>query len=195
MEETKKDAVEGSEKSTGITKEQLTLIAAVIAAVVSLFNIFYTTFSQSRLESQKWIQARQDDADKNLRLAVADLTRKLAIGSHRMGWVTWKAVYARDSFSAEDIATYDKDMREVLPDVIAAHLLIAAMDRKTYDKIGPLAEKLYMIDGAIGQAGHDFINSKRQINSKWMELYNLCLKYQDQLKKEMTEIISAKAPI
>src|SRR5688500_18804007 len=92
-------------------KDWLTLVAAVLAAAVSLLNVTFNSWSQSRLEDRKWVQARQDDSNRNLRVAIVDLARKLATGNQKVQFLTWKARFESENLSIADIDDYDTGMK------------------------------------------------------------------------------------
>lgn len=49
-----------------MSKETITLIAALIAAITSLGNVYFNYLSATSLEREKWEKTREDEARKNL---------------------------------------------------------------------------------------------------------------------------------
>lgn len=112
-------------------KDWLTLAVAILAAVISILNVIFNSWSQSKLENQKWVQARQDDANKNLRMAIIEMARKLATANQLVQFLTWKAKFEPKNLSTTDIDGYDAGMKVLLPDLMTSELTVAAMDKDT----------------------------------------------------------------
>ena len=181
----------GKDNST-LTNEKLTLIAAIVAALASVFGVIYATWSQSNLDEKKWLQARRDDAEKEQRLAIADLAAKLAKGSQKMAWVTWKAKYEPESFSSVDITTYNKEINELFSEISASHLVVAAMNKSAYDKVTPMVYELYDTDSKIALSGAKFRQSKQDGLAELQRLADVTSSYGEKLPKEMVNIINIK---
>ena len=69
------------------------LIGAAIGAVAGLMGAFFTSIVQSRIEEKKWRRSKQDTLSKELRLQIAEVSRKMLVAQHSMEWITW---YARE---------------------------------------------------------------------------------------------------
>jgi len=89
----------------------VSLIIALIGAISGILGGFLAGKQQGRqqleLEHRKWLLVREDDLAKEARLAVADLTRKIASGIHEIVWLAWKAKYFPRQLTQKDILKYD----------------------------------------------------------------------------------------
>src|SRR6266542_2496866 len=104
-------------------KDNVTLIAALIAASTSTGNAVLSSRSATSLESKKWEQARLDQAAANLRLAVADFAKELATASERAMWLTWTAENDSEGLSERELRAYEEDIRVVMPKLFSAQTL------------------------------------------------------------------------
>jgi hypothetical protein len=145
-----------------ITKkiEAGTLVAALIAAVASVSGVGFTLYGTAALERAKWAQARDDEARKNLRLAIADLARELSTLAQRAAWLLWTASHTPGSLAETDLAAYEADARAGLPKLVSAQILLAAHDKPTYDRLLPVVQQFYELDEAIARATTEFRRAK-----------------------------------
>ncbi len=181
----------GKENKT-LTNERLTLIAALVAAFASVFGVIYATWSQSNLEEKKWFQARQDEANKNQRLAVADLAGKMGKAVQQMEWITWMANNEPENFSVADVKTYNKEINELFSEISASHLIIAALNKSAYDKVTPLVYELYGLDTKIALSGAKYKKSKQDGLAELQNLKGAANGYAEKLQKEMVDIINIR---
>jgi hypothetical protein len=145
-----------------MSKETITLVAALIAAITSVGNVYFNYLSATSLEREKWQKAREDDAKKNLRLALADFSRELSTGVQRATWLLWIAENNPSAFSEKDLSTYDEEMRAILPRFLTARVVVAAHDMATYERLSELSNRLYKLDADIAVAGRTFRTSRAQ---------------------------------
>lgn len=129
-----------------------TLVAAIVAASAALVAAYMTVWGQEKLERQKWQQERRDQAEEKRRLAVTELGRLLAIGVQITTWLTWKAVNDTARLTEADLATYETEIKALLPQVVGAHLLVIAHDYTLNATVKDLTDRLYALDGAIARA-------------------------------------------
>jgi len=152
------------------------VIASLIGTVVGgLFGIaggILTGRRQARLEQEKWLQARKDDIEKETRLAVAELARKMAVAVQAMLWFTSKAGNTPQKLSQEDISEYDKAIQDLLPDILSSLMVVSALDTEVSDKMSPLLYRIYEVDGQIAQASTQFETSPQSSVESLAELRN-----------------------
>jgi hypothetical protein len=86
--------------------EYVTLVAALLAAVTSITGIYLSQHGTAELERKRWVQTRQDEANKELRVAIADYARELSMGVQRASWLVWIATYDPEALSRNDFAAY-----------------------------------------------------------------------------------------
>lgn len=161
-------------------KDQLTLtiidkaiIGTFLAFTAFLFNKILEAFRLNQakeLEVFKFAQVQQletfknqlvnkDDAAKSIRLAVADLSRKIASGIHSISWLTWSAKYNPQHFSLINLDEYDKEMHILLGDLVAAHVVLGALDSYKQKALTVIVDKFYELDANIGLAKARYLAS------------------------------------
>jgi hypothetical protein len=177
------------------------ILGALIGAISGLSIALLTGWRQSRLEYQKWLRAREDDQrkwlqekedekQKEIRLAVVELTKKMAIALQAMEWFTWKVKKTPDSLTEEDISAYDEEMKAHLPEIVSSHILVAALSKTKYERLDPLVTELYQLDNQIAQASLMLKKSPQEGTQALVELCTICFRFHKELQKEVSEIIS-----
>src|SRR5262245_38210832 len=111
------------------------LIGASIGALTGLAGGWLSGVRQSKIEHQKWVRANRDTIEKDARLALADLTKKLAAGVHAMCWLSWKAKFEPDKLSERDLSAYDTSMQSLFPDIVGSRVILAALSKETHDLV------------------------------------------------------------
>lgn len=135
-----------------MNQQTAVILGAAIAALVAFCVALYNSRRQSKLEYEKWLRTREDQIDKDFRLAVADLTRKIAQGTHQIIWLAWKAKNEPTNLTEEDFVMYDKKMGELFPDIVGSRIIVAALNRKVHDEITPFVKRLYILDEEVAKA-------------------------------------------
>lgn len=170
------------------------LIGAAIGALSGLGGGYLTGRRQSELERDKWLRARKDEHDKNIRLAVAELTKKLAAGTQEISWLTWKAKHTPDALTATDIANYNNKMAVLFPDIVSARVIVDAIDKSIHARLTPLINKLYSLDENIALAAKDFDSSRKGSVSALAGYYELWLSLDKEILTTVTEIMKLDDP-
>ncbi len=132
------------------------LLAAIIGALAGLVGGYIAGRQQSQLEYQKWHRARLDDLNKEIRLAVAELARKLAITTHSMNWLTWRAEKQAAEFSLEHLEAYDREMHQNLPEIASAFIVLSALSESAAGLMNPLVQEVYNLDVDLAKAGASY---------------------------------------
>ena len=148
------------------------LIGTVIGGFFGIFGGILTGRRQAQLEREKWLQARKDDIEKETRLAVAELTRKMATAIQAMLWFTSKAVNTPSELSREDISEYDKAIQELLPDILASWMTVSALDKGVSKTLRPLVDSIYTVDGRIALASRELETTRESSVAALAELRN-----------------------
>jgi len=104
-------------------------------------------------ERSKWLRAREDAIAQELRLAVLQLSIKMATALHSMCWLTWVAEDHSDHISSDRFKSYDDELHKLLPEIAGSLAAVAALDKDTYKQLAPITEQIYGIDFDIGEAG------------------------------------------
>lgn len=165
------------------------LIGAAIGAISGLTGGYLTGRRQSQLERERWIRSRKDEHQKNLRLAVAELTRKLAVGTHEVAWVTWKAKHAPTELTEEDLSAYNKGMKTLFPDIVGSRVVVDALDKATHTRMTPLVLKLYGLDEQVALAAMLFKDTKKDGIAALADCYDTCLEIDEEILTKVTEIM------
>ena len=187
-----------------IDKETATLIAAALAALVAILNTFLTASRQTKLERERWQRARddemqkwellrQEEAAKAVHVAVAEVGRFLAAGAQAVSWLTWTAVHGPDVVTASDFATYNQTMKVLFPQIVGAHLLLVALDKKTDETINPIVRELYALDEAVAKADLLFAKSPAEGIAALTKCYGACDNYFQSLHTRFKNLLSEKS--
>lgn len=118
------------------------LMGTAIGGLFGIAGAILTGRRQARIEQEKWLQARKDDIEKETRLAVAELTRNIAVAIQAMLWFTAKAGNIPQRISQVDISEYDKAIQQLLPDILSSLMVVSALDTGVSDKMAPLLYRI-----------------------------------------------------
>jgi hypothetical protein len=164
------------------------LIGASIGALAGLGGGWLNGWRQSKIEHQKWVRARYDTIEKDARLALADLTKKLAAGVHAICWLTWKAKYEPEKLSEADLSAYDTSMQTLFPDIVGSRVILAALSKETHDLVSPLVLQLYAFDVRVAEGAALFRRSPADGIKVLATCHDDCLQFDRVLLDEVTRI-------
>lgn len=142
------------------------LLGALFGAIAGLVGGFVTAKQQSKLEEQKSLRARQDEQDREVRLAVAELGRKMATATHSMNWFSWRAVQRPAQFTSADIDAHDQEMHTLLPEMASALLLVSALSETMYKQLKAVVQDVYDLDVELAAAASSFEDSPQPAIAK-----------------------------
>ena len=165
------------------------LIGVAIGALSGLGGGYLTGRRQNQIEREKWLRSRKDEQEKTLRLAIAELTKKLAIGTHTIAWLTWKAKYTPKQLMKDDLANYNREMRTLFPDIVASRAVVVALDKTAHNKMSPLIIKLYSLDGQVAQAAILFEIARQDCIAALAHYYEVDLELDEELLSTVSEVI------
>ena len=168
------------------------LLGATIGALSGLAGGFFTGRRQLKVERDKWLQARKDEIQKDIRLAAAELTRKIAAANHSMVWLTWKAHFQPNDLTKEDISVYDKEMHVLKPEIIGALMNLCALDKSLYDKMNPFVTKTNVLDGRIRIAAISFDASPESTREAIAEFYGAAYPLYNELSQTVADFIGLR---
>jgi hypothetical protein len=163
------------------------LIGTAIGAISGLGGGYLAGRRQTQLEREKWVRSRNDEHEKTLRLALAELTRKLAAGTHAIAWLTWKAKYASTELTEGDLSVYNKDMKALFPDIVGSRIVVVALDKEIHTKITPLILNLYSLDAQVARAGMLFKGARSDCIKAIAQYYEAVLEFDKELLTKVTE--------
>ncbi|HEX9961672.1 MAG TPA: hypothetical protein VGB00_12100 [Pyrinomonadaceae bacterium] len=141
-------------------------------------------------ERAKWAREREDAIGKELRLAVLQLTVKMASALHSMCWLTWGTSEYPDRISSEKIKIYDDELHKGLPEISGSLVSVAALDRGTYDLLHPIVEEFYKIDARIGEAAQKWEKSPPEGRKKFADCYKEAVNFDKDLPNKIADIVS-----
>jgi len=176
-------------------KETVTLIAALIAASASVVTVLLNRWNATSIERMKWVQARDDEAKRNLGITVAEFAREIATGAQRAVWLLWIAENRPGSFSVTDLDSYDADMKAVFPKMFGALVMVAAYDKVAYEKLEYLANRLYEIDADVSMAGTKFRDSSLEGLEALRKQLKPALSFFNELSRHFAKVFDVSAPL
>jgi hypothetical protein len=121
-----------------------TLIGVAIGAIAGLLGGLLTGWRQSRLETQKWLRAREDTVRADTRDALGHLAKTLASAAHSMMWSTYKALNS-GPIEPEELRLYEQEFHEAVSDIVSTQMHIAALDQTLFERITPLVSEAIAI--------------------------------------------------
>jgi lipopolysaccharide export LptBFGC system permease protein LptF len=170
--------------------QTVTLIAAMIAAITSVSNIFLSNWTATSLERTKLKYMRAEEAKKSLRLAVAEFARELSTATQRIRWLVWIVEQDPDSLSEKDFDSYDADIRAMLPRLFTSQVVVAAHDKNTHDRLMSLARWVYRIDSDIGKSRVAFRRSRPEGIKALQKFARDTRNFVDLLPEELAKVVS-----
>lgn len=135
------------------------LMGAVIGGLFGIAGGILTGLRQAKLEKDRWLRTRQDDIERETRLAVAELAKKMAAATQVILWLTAKANLTPNRLTQEDITGYDKDIQGLLPDILGSLMVVSALDPEASEKMSPLRGEIFRVNARIAQASSQFDKS------------------------------------
>jgi hypothetical protein len=165
------------------------LSAAAIGAAAGLLGAFIAAREQRQLDVLRFRHERRTDAEKEKRLAVADLARALSAVLQTMNWFTWDADNRPLRVTPEWVDRYDSEMKRLLPDLMASIAVVAALSERTYLAFDPLVSQALELDAQIGKAAssiHDEPDRTRETVGDLKDpAFSLFRRFRDTLATEM----------
>jgi hypothetical protein len=164
------------------------LVAALIGAISGILGGFLAGRRQLKLEHEKWLLSREDDLAKETRIAVAELTYKLASATHSIVWLGWKANFFPKQLTQDDILKYEEETHGVIPDIVGSLTIISALNSEIYSNLLPLVYSYYNLEGEMGEAAAAFKyykDSRQNTTDKMAEIFPRAR----DINRELEEII------
>lgn len=132
------------------------LSAALIGALAALTGTYLSGLQQAKIEYKKWLRAREDEIDQELREAITALMQKMAVAAQTISWFTWEADYRPDRISKEVIDGYDLEMKALFPQIDSALILVSALRKQAYDDLAPIIQEIYNLDLKVSRETRKF---------------------------------------
>jgi len=157
-----------------------------VGALAAIGGSVFTSNRQARLEKDKWQRAKEDEWEKETRLALAELTKSLATAVHAIAWCTWCAMYEPEEMHRKHFDRYDRESREIFPVIVGARVVLARLDHELHEKMTPLIKKLYRLDAELSHAWVLFRKEREQ----GLEKLAICYEESIQFDKEILQTVS-----
>lgn len=174
--------------------QQLTLalignavIGGLLAFAVYGFNRFLETFKNQL--------AKKDEQARNVRLAVAELAKKIAEGIHSICWLCWVAKFSPKELVEENLRSYDKEMHIILSELVGSRVILAALDEDIHTVLSPVADRLYELDVRVANAKALYNTSKIDGIVALGVLHKESVQFDDELLRAVTNLVTSKNPL
>ncbi len=149
----------------------LGLTVALIGLIAGLLGAYVAGRQQIRLEQQKWRAARQDELDKEKRLAVAELCRTLVTMVQAGQGLAWYATHQPSYINDERAKEYERITEQLWPEIASSRVIVAALDSDIYASINPLFLKTTRLDERMYIALIQLENSRDESIKAMAELF------------------------
>jgi hypothetical protein len=140
----------------------------LIGAALAFTGVLWANRRQARLEDVKWERSKKDELLKNVRLAAAELSKKIATGAQAMTWLLWVAKYEPASLNERELSSYDREMKSLYSELVGAEVVLAALDKNLYAKLKPLVNDLHKLDQKIAEHVQQLRNV-REVPDQFLE--------------------------
>ncbi len=122
------------------------IIGTMIGASLALFGVRWSNKRQWDLEKEKWEMTKKDEATKEVRSAVANMSKIIAAELQAIIWLTWIGKYEPHILSDKDIDDYNIEMKQLFRDALVAQAYLAALDLGLHTKMKSIAKEVSRID-------------------------------------------------
>jgi hypothetical protein len=185
-----------------ITLIDKAVIGGLLAVAAYLFNRSLANFKgtqslelarftqeQNRsLEEFKTRLTTEGESLRSIRLAVAELAKRLAAANHCICWVCWTAQHAPENFNAAGLDKYEGEIHLLLSEIVGARVVLSALSKSVHDQISPLINKLYQLDAEMGNAKRICLKTPEEGIHKLAILYNTSREFDDQLLEAVSSL-------
>lgn len=167
-------------------------ITTIVGILIAVLTISLQNRNTRRLEEIKWDKTRKDEMEKwnrtkddelekwkrikndeaniesmrEVRLAAADLIKKVAIAAQSMTWVLWIAQNDTNNFSPDFISEHDEKMKHIYAELAASQAFLASLDKDLYIKTKPLVTDIYSLDHKLAERAKIIYGLKKSGNTE-----------------------------
>jgi hypothetical protein len=167
-----------------------TLTGVIVGALTTLLAGFLAGRHQTQLEREKWERARQEEAERSIRAAVADFTKKMAAGVQVVVWLTWHAKNNPDKLIGANLAEYEKEMKSLYLELVGSRIAVAALSQEVHNQLTPLVNNLYRLDEEVSHTILLFPDSPEQCIQKLSEYHAEAYDLEVDLVKKVSGFLS-----
>lgn len=167
------------------------IIGVLIIFAAYKFNRFLEILKSERselLEVFKNKLNKNDESERVLRLAVADISKKIASGSHIICWLCWYARYSPREVSEDSFITYEKEMHALQTDLVGLRVVLAALDREIHTILSPFIDRLYKMDVEVGLSKTLYLEKREEGLKMLGEIHSKSLSFDKDLLNTVTNL-------
>ncbi len=103
------------------------------------------------IQRGKRCRSRRKDVERQaLRTQAAEVFRHIFVLQHEMEWLTWHAFNRPKNLDSRMTAAYESTVHDAYPKVLGAMAILASMNIDLYQRLAPMVDRIYEMDGEIG---------------------------------------------
>lgn len=161
-----------------ITLIDKAIIGGLLVFAVYKFNRF--------LETYKNQSAKSEEAERTKRQALADLSKRIAAGSHIICWLCWYAKYSPTEVTLISFENYEKEMHATQTELVGLRVVLAAVDKERHSRLSHYIDRLYKMDVEVGKSKTLFLQSRDKGLKALSEIHEKSLSFDRELLTEIT---------
>ena len=124
-------------------------MAALIGATGAFTGAWLSSRHERKLEHERWLRARQEEAEDARAAAVVELTTHFAAALQTIVWFAAAAGMREQRFTEQTILDYDADMRRHLTSTIQGLVGVAHRDVAAFGALDKLAQEVWELDARV----------------------------------------------
>lgn len=94
------------------------------------------------------------------------------------------------NLTEDELSQYDREMKELWPNIVSARVLVAALNSEIHSQITPLILKLTALDSAVAKAGILFRASQQNGIKALAECHLECEKFEAEFVTKIGDILA-----
>jgi hypothetical protein len=134
-----------------MTEPEALVAAAAIGGLAALVGALVAGGTALRNETRRRSAGRKDVERQALRTQAAEVFRHIFALQHEMEWLTWHAVNRPKDLNSRMTAAYESAVHDAYPKVLGAMAVLASMNIDLYQRVTPMVDRIYEMDGEIGR--------------------------------------------
>jgi hypothetical protein len=141
-----------------MTEAIIAAVSALIGAALGFGGAWYSAVAERRLEYQKWLQSREDDVNRDIRLAVAEVVARLSEMAHSIMWFTFSSLNAVESRRSREhveplLSRFMDETHALIAQTVGVQYRLAALHLGMFQRVTPLvSEAIRLSEDAIHAA-------------------------------------------
>ena len=152
-------------------------MAALIGATGAFAGAWLSSRHERKLEHERWLNGRREEADDARAAAVVELTTHLAAALQTIVWFAAAAGMREQRFTEQTILDYDADMRRHLTSTIQGLVGVAHRDVSAFGALDKLAQEVWELEGRMASRAAGYWtnpnDARVRISNMLVESYEL----------------------